>query len=91
MTTIWKYHFEIRDRVEIEVPRGAKILHVGLDPHKQPSIWCMVDTESAKDKLEVFIRGTGHEVEMGIRSHYFSSFVDGMMVWHVFVRGRIMP
>lgn len=86
MITIWKFPFEVQDCVKIAVPSGAKPMHVGLDPHKQPCVWCEVDTDAAPSELDVFIVGTGHPVEMGIRGAYFASFNQGPFVWHVYIR-----
>lgn len=87
MTTIWKFPFEIQERVEIEVPDGTRLLHVGLDPDKQICAWCLVvDTEAPKTKLVFWVRGTGFDIEYALVDKYFSSFVHGPYVWHVFAK-----
>lgn len=36
MTTIWKYPIPPTDTFEHTMPRGARVIHVGLDPNEQP-------------------------------------------------------
>ena len=57
--TIFKYPIEIANFPRIEMPKGAKILSVGVQDNK-PYIWAMVN-ESNKWEERIFrLMGTGH-------------------------------
>lgn len=94
MLTIWKFPFEINDDVEIEMPMGARILHVDMQ-NGSPCMWALVSSEAEKQKRRFLIFGTGHELPQAppfepndIRAYHVGSFqmADGQLVWHVFAR-----
>jgi len=45
MTTVLKFPINVSDRVELEMPRGAQLLHVGMARAK-PCLWALVDETS---------------------------------------------
>jgi len=82
MKTIYKYTFDINDDIEIEMPAGAEIVHVGVDPQGQAAIWAKVNTKDPAVAQRFNIRGTGHDID-GAGNHV-ASFNQGAFVWHVF-------
>ncbi len=82
--TIYKYPLEITGRSSLSLPVGYKILSVGLDPRKRPSVWAMVSpAETHRVDVPIFIFGTGHVVDGDAHTH-LGTFLDGEFVWHVF-------
>ncbi len=95
MKTIWKFPFAVSDMVAIEMPSGAKILHVEVQPasslveRSQPCLWALVDPEAKKCLRSFYIFGTGHS--LGPRAddlRHVGTFLDGAFVWHVFEEKR---
>jgi hypothetical protein len=82
MKTVWKFPLRIADHQVVEMPAGAHVVHVGLDPGGQPSIWATVDTTKAIIGHAMFVIGTGQQIPDGDNRH-IGSFVDGSFVWHV--------
>lgn len=82
MRTIHKYPIQIADNQNLEVPHGAAIIHVGIDPTGAPCIWADVDTDNYKVGFPVLVRGTGHPIPSG--ACHVGSFAQGPFVWHVF-------
>ena len=70
MRAIWKFPFEINDEVEIEMPGGARILHVDVqlvadgtqESFEVPAIWALVNPENEKRTYKFIVFGTGHPV-----------------------------
>ena len=85
MKTIWKFPFEIADRVKITVPAGAKVRHVGLDPNDDPCLWCQVYSDAPKEDLELFVVETGQTIPKEA-IEFLGSFMCGPFVWHVFTK-----
>lgn len=56
--TIFKYPIEIENFFAIEMPKGAKVLSVGVQNNK-PYIWAMIN-ENKKEKRMFRLMGTGH-------------------------------
>lgn len=79
---IYKYPIDITSQQFIEMPKGAKLLHVALDGWGKPCIWAQVDTDQPKVKRMFFIYGTG--APMRHHENYVGTFVEGKFVWHVF-------
>jgi len=83
MKTVYKYPLVITDQSSIETSVGAKPLHVGLDPSGMPCIWCEVDPKARWCENTVYIVGTGNKIPA--QTEHFGSFVDGYVVWHVYL------
>ncbi len=58
--SIWKYVFQINDKVEIEMPEGAQFLSVHPQGN-QLCLWAYVPVEGKLVKRHLLIRGTGHD------------------------------
>ena len=76
------YKFEIRPGSETLLPRGAKVIHVGMQG-LIPCVWAIVDPSARMDK-EYRVFGTGHEVPDGWR--HVGTWLDAPFVWHLFER-----
>lgn len=85
MKTIWKVPFEIKEFQQLDVPRGAQHLHVGLDPKGVPALWFLVDSDQQVRPMVVYVIGTGQRVPPEAEAH-LGSFVwaHNGTVWHVF-------
>jgi hypothetical protein len=87
--TVWKFPFHIRDRVAIEMPQGASVLHVECQ-RGQPTIWALCDPYAAS-KLKLFrIFGTGHQIERPQDLRFCGTFQtnEGALVWHLFEENK---
>lgn len=89
MRTIYKYEHRIRDDVEVWLPQGAEILHVGYQglgvDDKAFCIWALVDTKAPEEKRFFYVRGTGHKMT-GQEGQHIGTFMlaGGALVFHVF-------
>lgn len=96
MLTIFKYAVRIDDRpIPIEMPWGARILHVAAQGDKlYPYLWALVDTEERLVERVFFLVGTGQPCEGIVEpphepippkpSNYIGTAHCGAYVWHVF-------
>ena len=87
--TIWKFPLFGIDRQEVELPKGARPLSVGVQ-NANIQMWAAVDSRSAGDldTWVVWIHGTGYE------THYPESAIFlgtvpmpmpvGELIFHVF-------
>jgi hypothetical protein len=97
VTTIWKYPFEVADRVTLRMPRGARVLSIQVQCG-QPCLWVMVATNSASNRSqtlgdpradlverEFYVAGTGHPLPEKCGA-YLGTFQlsGGALVFHVF-------
>lgn len=87
MQAIWKFPFEVRDVMRIDMPEGAKILSVQVQKD-QPCMWALVDTSAPLKTQKFAIRGTGNPIEgwLGTFVGTFQLF-DGDRVFHLFEMG----
>jgi hypothetical protein len=86
MRTIWKFEFETKDEIQIEMPKGAFILDVQVQKG-QPCIWAKVDSEAGKEIRTFRIHGTGHPI-LEARSkgyEYLGTYqlMNGDLVFHL--------
>lgn len=83
MVTVWKFELEVADRVEVELPAKAKILHVGTqDPTGRTiAIWAEVRPELERETRIFNIAGTGHRRPEG---EFVGSVIAGPFVWHIY-------
>ncbi len=83
---IWKFNLEVEDTQIIYMPKGAKILSVGL---QQPDLclWALVDTaETVQEDVFIEVYGTGNPITNNMQLRDFiGTVVAGRFVWHVFV------
>jgi hypothetical protein len=83
---IWKYPLRVTDRQVIQMPAGAKPLHVGVQ-NEELMLWVEVVTTNHKESVEVRIYGTGWELPSN-PGKYLGTFFSGQgaFVWHVYLR-----
>jgi hypothetical protein len=81
---IWKFEFEVADRVEVEMPEGAFVLSAGVQNPGKICVWAIVNPDARKQKRIFQVRGTGHEVFMVMANKFVGTVFDGVFVWHVF-------
>ena len=89
MRTVHKFPIPIEDDFTLEIPAGAKLLHVATQ-HGQPCLWACVDTEHEPIPYRFWLRGTGHEI--AVTRHgaaYLGTFQleGGALVFHLFYVG----
>lgn len=77
--TIWKFLLIIQRFTSIQAPKGAKIIHVGLDPTGAPCVWAEVDPIHHIHELKLCVVGTGQEKPEDAKDHV-GSFVQGPFV-----------
>ena len=95
--TVWKFHLPWADVASVELPIGAKPLHVGLQPNLDGQgvlggyslqLWARVYPGADIEIRKFRIAGTGHMLKhpaIDTGEHIGSViFPDGSLVFHVF-------
>ncbi len=85
MRTVWKFPIEITDVQEIEIPKGAKIIFVGAQRGFYPCIWAEVDSDNKKEKIPIYVVGTGNPIPKKAVTH-IGSFFQESFVWHIYTK-----
>lgn len=85
MSTVYKY--EIMERAELKMPRGAKVLTVQVQ-NGAPRLWALVDPEQPEERRVFEVYGTGHHIPDIHSAAYVATFQvdDGAFVFHLFER-----
>lgn len=83
MSAIWKYTLTLAGIQSIDMPKGARIVHVESQ-FEQPCVWAIVDPNAEKEAREFGILTTGlsfNEAECS----YLGSFLlrNGAFVGHL--------
>lgn len=84
---IWKYSLKNHEEV-LEIPKGFKILSV-ISQYNNPTVYCLVDPETEKEKVEFFYFGTGWDLTENVNNLDFLGTVstyNDSLIWHVFKR-----
>lgn len=88
---VYKYDLPITDDViEIDMPVGAQILHLGWQPTnaRQVQMWALVDPDPTHpvQHRRFRIYGTGHPIPNPHELRHVGTVLtfDGQLVWHVF-------
>ncbi len=97
MKTVWKFPFEVDDTIEIEMPRGARILHINVQTQRLPEfagggvlreapcMWALVDPDEPKVKRSFILAGTGHTLPDFPMKHLGTfKMAQDRLVFHVF-------
>lgn len=84
--TVYKYPLPMIDEVHVDMPRGARVLKVGVQ-NGEPFVWALVDTEAPMSPLRFSIRGTGHDCSAVLSMKYLDTIMlaNDMLVFHVFM------
>lgn len=90
MNAVWKYELSLRQEQRIEMPVGAKILHVA-EQHGILCLWALVAPGANRVNRRLMIAGTGHlTVPQDEWTHVGTALCDGgEFVWHVFDGGEV--
>ncbi len=98
MRRIWKYKMRVADEQAVLLPKGAKILSVGVhrDFHPDgtveneiPCLWALVETTADEEVRGIAMRGTGHPAD-GMEDAVFLGTIfmfGGRLVFHIFETG----
>lgn len=85
MNSVWKFPLPIVDDVTIEMPQGARVLHVETQ-FDSAQMWALVDPNQPLVQRRFKVVGTGHRHEDMDTWHYIGTFpmFGGGLMWHVF-------
>jgi hypothetical protein len=83
MITIYKYQFQIADKVIIEMPAQAQILSVQVQ-NGMPTLWAKVNTDRQKETRSFFVFGTSHELNPHFEYEHVATIQIHNLVWHIF-------
>ena len=90
MLTVYKYKLQTTNYTRLELPMGAKLLHVAAQavPGGDDAIclWALVDP-TAKTESKIFrVAGTGHPIENEERWRFIGTvfLFGGDLVFHIF-------
>lgn len=84
MRQVHKYHLRSWTSHEIQLPVGAKIVHVG-DKDEGIHIWVEVDVNQTCMESRIFsVFGTGHSIEDDDLQHIGTVVESGGYVWHIY-------
>lgn len=61
MLKVFKYPIPINDDAVMELPEGARILHVDAQ-RGQPMLWALVNPDAPMEKRKFRFAGTGHQI-----------------------------
>lgn len=86
MQTIWKFPLPVNDRVEVSMPRGARILHTAVQ-NGVVCVWAIVDPNNQREQRCFFIKGTGHSAHELEETPHVGTVFLGPLVFHVFDGG----
>ena len=87
---VWKFPFETKDVQDVEMPRGARFLHVAAQ-QEQLYLWALVRPhEPITVRRRIRVVGTGQEISANDSDNYIGTAMlfGGDLVWHVFDLGE---
>ena len=89
MLTIWKYPIPVQDNIQVEMPKGARVLTVQMQMDV-PYVWALVNPQAEKEIRTFRLVGTGHEIRHSDKLTYIGTFQleGGALVFHLFERER---
>jgi hypothetical protein len=61
MTTVLRFPLDVSDRVELDMPRGAQLLHVGM-MRARPCLWALVDENSPRVRRRFRLTATSEPI-----------------------------
>lgn len=86
---VYKFELHPSDRPIIDMPRGARLLHVGIQG-ASAFVWALVEVGAPAVTRRFVLCGTGHDMPHPDAPHV-GTFFMGPLVWHLFdlgVRGE---
>lgn len=88
MMTIWKFPLpDVKDVQELELPATCHILGGMQVQAGIPTFWAIVNTDAPKVKVNIHVRGTGHELNLPPPplAVHIGTVQLGPLVWHYFL------
>jgi len=88
MKFVWKFPIPVDDIVTVDMPRGAKILHVA-EQRGVPHLWALVTQGEPLERRTFRFAGTGHPIEDRHAETFVGTFTmqGGALVFHLFEVG----
>jgi len=87
MKTVWKYELVVTELQTIRMPTGALVLAVDKQGCSREALhlWVLVDPSKPSAGLDVWIRGTGQDVDIPEYARYIGTVLlyGGNLVWHI--------
>lgn len=85
---IFKYSLKVTDTQAVKLPRGAKLLHVDVQPDAPRTIclWAEVDPFAPSEFVQIEVHGTGNLMGASTTRKYIGSCLmdGGRLVGHVY-------
>jgi hypothetical protein len=84
---IWKTPLKPGQTQVIQGPGVLKVVHAGMDPGRQLSIWfeCTPGDRNMYS-IEAQIFGTGHPIPVDEGWTHSTTFLEGPYVWHLYLK-----
>jgi len=82
---IFKYHLEVGEHQQVEMPDGAVLLDM-QSQHGQLVLWACVDPDANTLVRDLSVIGTGWDLPGG-KQAYVATAQTGSLVWHLFDGG----
>lgn len=89
--SIYKYPFLLADEVDLQLPKGARILHVAQQPMASGDLqlWAHVDRRQSLVTRKLRVYGTGFDMPGDAGKYVGTVLVNGgALVWHVYDLGE---
>ena len=89
--SIWKFELPVEDEVSVEMPRGSRVLSVGVQGVRI-FLWALCPTGRVPKEVRRFaIRGTGHPADGVSRNGFIGTVMlhGDALVFHVFERQEV--
>ena len=83
---VWKFPIPFADTFSIDMPAGAKLLHVA-EQHRDVCLWALVNPTATKEPRYFRIAGTGHPIDTSDQQlqHVGTWLMEsGRVVFHLF-------
>jgi len=88
MLTVYKYQIPPEDHLIIDMPKGARILHVGSQ-YNVIMLWALVDPSQPKVTSRFRLAETGRPIDDADCGNFVGTAIicDGALVFHLFDLG----
>ena len=84
MLSVYKYEIPFSDYFELDLPKGAKVLHFDMQ-QGIPCLWALVEPGAPTTKRMFRFAGTGHPIdEAPAQLKFVNTAQYRSFVWHVF-------
>ena len=86
--TVWKYKLEYVDYQTISMPKGATVIHAGLDGKDDVCIWVRHDIEQEREDVVIHVNKTGGRLpdDFDDNNCFIGIVTRGYYVWHIYRR-----